>query len=267
MRYWWSFLFGITALLITGASLYAPHNSEWWLPNNVSTLGRDVDRLFMLVVWITGAVFVGTMLAIVWVTWRGVPRPGKHAVYFHGSQKLELIWTLIPAVILVYITWAQMGTWADIKFNSRKPSVSPLAEVTGRQFQWVMRYPGPDGKLNTVDDLHLINDLHFVKNTPVLIQLKSADVIHSFFLPRMRIKQDAVPGLSIPVWFDSAESGRFELVCAELCGWGHYKMKGLVTVHDTQDDFDAWMKSALAKQSADRPSQVLAVAAIPAGER
>lgn len=266
MRYWWSLLFGLTALLITGASLYAPYDGDWWLPKNVSTLGRDVDVLFMMVVWITGAVFVGTMAALVWVTWRGA-RPGKAAVYFHGSQKLELIWTLIPAAILVYITWVQMGTWAELKFRSRKPQVVPLAEVTARQFQWMIRYPGPDGKMNTVDDLHLVNDLHFVKKTPVLITLKSADVIHSFFLPRMRIKQDAVPGLAIPVWFDSDEAGGFELVCAELCGWGHYKMKGLVTVHDTQDDFDAWMKSALARQSADRPAQVVAVAASPTGEK
>ena len=81
-----------------------------------------------------------------------------------------------------------------------------------------------------------------VKVTPVLIQLKSKDVLHSFFLPQMRIKQDAVPGLTIPVWFDADEAGHYEIVCAELCGWGHYKMKGGLTVHETQAQFDEWMK-------------------------
>ncbi len=91
-------------------------------------------------------------------------RPVRKADYFHGSQRLEVIWTIIPAAILVFIALYQMGTWAEIKFRSSAPKVRPLAEITGRQFQWVMRYPGPDGLLNTRDDLVVVNDLHFVKN-------------------------------------------------------------------------------------------------------
>jgi cytochrome c oxidase subunit 2 len=142
-----------------------------------------------------------------------------------------------------------MGTWADIKFRSSAPKVPPLAEITGRQFQWMMRYPGPDAKLNTSDDLFTVNDLHFVKNRPVLIYLKSSDVLHSFFLPQMRIKQDAVPGMTIPVWFDADTSGQYDLVCAELCGWGHYKMRGRVTVHDTEAEFQRWVDEKLAEQN------------------
>jgi cytochrome c oxidase subunit 2 len=88
-----------------------------------------------------------------------------------------------------------------------------------------------------------------VKKSPTLIYLKSQDVLHSFFLPQMRIKQDAVPGLTIPVWFDADDAGDYELVCAELCGWGHYKMRSLVTVHDTQAEFDEWAKNKLAEQN------------------
>jgi len=156
-----------------------------------------------------------------------------------------------------------MGTWADIKFRSAQPKVKPVAEVTARQFQWLIKYPGADGKFNTPDDLHTINDLHCVKGTPVLIELKSKDVLHSFFLPQMRIKQDAVPGLTIPVWFDVDVGGHYEIVCAELCGWGHYKMKGGLTVHDTQAQFDEWMANALKEQRRDQ----LSVAAGPAGEK
>jgi cytochrome c oxidase subunit 2 len=97
-----------------------------------------------------------------------------------------------------------------------------------------------------------VNDLHFVKNKPALINLKTQDVLHSFFLPQFRIKQDAVPGLTIPVWFDSDQSGQFELVCAELCGWGHYKMRSKVTVHETQSQFDDWMRNQLREQARDQ---------------
>lgn len=251
MRYW-SFLFIAAAVFSVAACVYAPFNSDWWLPHNVSSLGHDVDALFDIVLWITGIVFIGTQIALGWVTLRYVDAPGRKADYFHGSQRLEVIWTIIPSAVLVFIALYQMGTWAEIKFKSSAPKVRPLAEVTARQFQWMIKYPGPDGKLNTHDDLHLVNDLHFVKNQKVLINLKTQDVLHSFFLPQFRIKQDAVPGLTIPVWFDSDQSGPYELVCAELCGWGHYKMRGKVVVHETQADFDEWMSSRLSEQARDQ---------------
>jgi cytochrome c oxidase subunit II len=194
-------------------------------------------------------------VVLVWVSFRfadqkdAAGKPLRPSRYFHGSQRLEVIWTIIPAAILVFIALYQMGTWASIKFRSAAPRVAPVAEITGRQFQWVMRYPGPDGKLNTQDDLFTVNDLHFVKNRTALIYLKSSDVIHSFFLPHMRIKQDAVPGLTIPVWFDADTAGKYDLACAELCGWGHYKMRGSVTVHETADEFQKWLDEKLAEQN------------------
>lgn len=266
MRYW-SLLFAIAAILTTGVFIYAPFDPNWWLPHNVSTVGREVDHLFMIILWITGIVFIGTQIALTYATWSGTARPGRRAVYFHGSQRLEVVWTIIPSAILVFIALYQMGTWASIKFRSSQPKVRPLAEVSARQFQWMIRYPGPDGRLNTEDDLHTVNDLHFVKDAQAVIYLKSKDVLHSFFLPQMRIKQDAVPGLTIPVWFDSDKAGQFELVCAELCGWGHYKMRGKVTVHETQKDFDRWMTESLKKQSLDQANEQLASAAGPEREK
>ena len=270
MRYW-SLLFALAAVFVVGAFVYAPFSPDWWLPNPidstgghlqvVSTIGREIDSLFVIILWITGIVFIGTQVALVWAAYKFADRPGRVATYFHGSQRLEVIWTIIPAAILVFIALYQMGTWADIKFRSAMPKVPPLAEVTARQFQWVMRYPGEDAKLHTPDDLITVNDLHFVKGKTALIYLRSSDVLHSFFLPQMRIKQDAVPGLTIPVWFDSDRGGSYELVCAELCGWGHYKMRGKVTVHETQTEFDAWRSQAASEQ--DRSQ--LAAAAGPQG--
>ena len=155
----------------------------------ISTFGREIDSLFLIILWITGIVFIGTQIVLVWAQYQFADeldaegKPVRQAQYFHGSQRLEVIWTIIPAAILVFIALYQMGTWASIKFRSAAPKVPALAEITGRQFQWVMRYPGPDGKLNTSDDLFTVNDLHFVKNKQALIYLKSSDVLHSFFLP------------------------------------------------------------------------------------
>jgi cytochrome c oxidase subunit 2 len=262
VRYW-SLLFALAAIACVAAFVYSPFSPEWWLPNPssgdphraISTFGREIDSLFVIILWITGIVFIGTQIVLVWVAWRFVDqrdaegKPVRSARYLHGSQRLEVIWTIIPAAILVFIALYQMGTWASIKFRSAAPRVPPLAEITARQFQWVMRYAGHDGKLNTPDDLFTVSDLHFVKNKQVLIYLKSSDVLHSFFLPHLRIKQDAVPGITIPVWFDADMAGKYELVCAELCGWGHYKMRGTVTVHETEAEFQKWMDQQLAEQN------------------
>ena len=254
MRYW-SVLFGVAAFLSVLSFVYAPFSPDWWVPEAgtpahvISTFGREIDSLFIIILWITGIVFIGTQIVLVWVAWRYVDGPGRVATYFHGSQRLEVIWTIIPASILVFIALYQMGTWASIKFRSAAPRVPALAEITGRQFQWVMRYPGADSKLNTSDDLFTVNDLHFVKNKQALIYLKSSDVLHSFYLPILRIKQDAVPGMTIPVWFDSDTAGDFELVCAELCGWGHYKMRGKVTIHETEAEFQKWFDEQMTEQN------------------
>jgi cytochrome c oxidase subunit 2 len=255
-------------LCCVGVFVYAPFAADWWLPNPsndihhvVSTAGREIDDLFLIILGITGVIFIGTQIAMVWVAYRYADQrdekglPLRQAQYFHGSQRLELIWTLIPGAILVFIALYQMGTWASVKYRSAIPNVPPLAEVTARQFQWVIRYPGPDKKLNTPDDLFTVNDLHLVKDSMALIHLKSSDVIHSFFLPHFRIKQDAVPGLTIPVWFDSDTAGQYELVCAELCGWGHYKMRGNVTVHETEAEFQKWQDE---KQNEQNQSQLTA---------
>lgn len=273
MRYW-SALFAAAAIFSVGSFLYAPFSPNWWLPNPsgnfhhvVSSYGAQIDNLFLIILVITGLTFIGTQVVLVWELTRFADKldaegkPIRPAHYFHGSQRLELIWTIIPGAILVFIALYQMGTWADIKYRSSAPRVPALAEVTARQFQWVIRYPGADGRINTPDDLVTINDLHFVKSrknaesgerdqeNTALIYLKSSDVIHSFFLPQMRIKQDAVPGLTIPVWFDCDTAGQYELVCAELCGWGHYKMRAKVTVHETREEFQKWLDDSLAEQN------------------
>lgn len=271
MRYW-SLLFLVMAALVVGSCLYGLVDPDWWLPQNISTrgplhFGAEIDNLFVMILWITGIVFIGTQIVLCWALWRYPSDQHRKATYLHGSHRLEVIWTIIPSAILVFIALYQLGAWADIKFRASQPKVQPLAEITARQFQWKIRYPGPDGLIGSPDDLHTVNDLHFVKDRPIVIQLKTQDVLHSFYLPQMRIKQDAVPGMTIPVWFDADTAGSYELVCAELCGWGHTKMKGKVTVHENQAEFDEWMKRALAEQNRSQLGTSVAVttaAAVPA---
>ncbi len=261
MRYW-SLLFGLVALACVACFVYAPFDPEWWLPpaptrawatcTRPRRSASEIDALFVIILWITGVVFVGTQVALVWAAWKYADRPGRIANYFHGSQRLELIWTIIPAMFLVVHRRLPDADLGRRQVPSRAPNVRRLAEVTGRQFQWLMRYPGADGKLSTADDVHTVNDLHFVKDQPTLIHLQVEDVLHSFFLPQLRIKQDAVPGLKIPVWFDADQAGQYELACAELCGWGHYKMRGNVTVHATQAEFDDWIRTAAREQGRDQ---------------
>jgi cytochrome c oxidase subunit II len=206
---------------------------NWWLPENVSTFGRDIDWLFHLIyaiTAITGILVFVTLIAFL-VMYRD--RPGRRARYTHGNTTLEIVWTVIPALILVVLTFLSVPAWSKIKMT--QPPTDMIVQVTAKQFNWQVAYPGPDGKLGTEDDVHLLDELHVPVNKPIRVVLKSQDVIHSFFVPSFRIKQDAVPGREIIAWFDATKPGKYEWPCAELCGFGHSGMRGWVYVHSTED--------------------------------
>lgn len=122
-----------------------------------------------------------------------------------------------------------------------------MARVTGRQFEWRLRYAGADGEIGTKDDVHLVNDLHIPLDREVVLQIESEDVLHSFFLPNLRIKQDVVPGMTQFTWFRANKAGVYDVVCAELCGWGHYKMRGRLTV-EPEEQFNKWLAQKLVEQ-------------------
>jgi len=130
--------------------------------------------------------------------------------------------------------------WVLIKDKKSIPASAYHLGVHAKQFEWQVTYPGPDGKLGTSDDFTVRNQLHVTVNEPIAVELTSEDVIHSFFVPEFRLKQDAVPGMHIMAWFQATKTGEFELGCAELCGMGHYKMRARVFVH-TPDEYKAWV--------------------------
>ena len=231
--------------------------SNWWFPGeSVWKLGSQIDDLFYLLLYITTAVFIGTQIAIGYVLWKGADIKKGAAWFSHGSHNLEVIWTILPAGILLFISLWQMDVLARIRIKSKFPeqaATHPIAEITARQFEWRIRYPAPGQPLRAEPqptDLYTVNDFHIPVEHPVMIRLRSGDVQHSFGLPHLRLMQDAVPGMVIPVWFKSDKTGTFDIVCKELCGWGHYKMQGQMVVEQEQD-YDAYLADLARKQNED----------------
>jgi cytochrome c oxidase subunit 2 len=210
-----------------------------WLPENVSTFGAEIDSLFYLIFYITTAVFVLVEAALVVFLIRYRERPGRRAVYTHGNTTLEIAWTIAPSIILVVLTLLSRATWDEVK--GQMPSSQVHVHVLAKQFNWDFIYPGPDGRFGTDDDLTLENDLNVPVNQVVRLTLMSRDVIHSFFVPQLRLKQDTMPGREIPAWFEATKAGVYEIPCAELCGFGHSGMMGKLTVH-SQEDYNRWVR-------------------------
>jgi cytochrome c oxidase subunit 2 len=229
----------------------------WWFPGDGyahTPLGQQIDNLFYLILVIVAITFVGVQIALGYVLWTGADAaqdPQKKAQFTHGSHTLEVIWTIVPSGILLFIALYQMDVWAHYRVRSLFPkNMEPVAEVTARQFEWRIRYPARGKKLQPrpqPDDVYTVNDLKVPTGHPVSISLRSDDVQHSFFVPELRVKQDAVPGLVIPIWFEVSHVGQYELTCAELCGWGHYKMKARVHALG-EEDFEDWKTKAAAEQ-------------------
>ena len=219
---------------------------SWWFPEPVSTYGLQIDRLFTLILWVTGAIFVLVEGALLWFLIRYRARPGRPAAYVHGNTRAEFIWTVIPALIVCYLAFASQKVWSHVQ--GPPPPHQLEVEVKAEQFAWNVRYAGADGQLYTDDDLETINQLHLPVNQVVLVHLNSKDVIHSFFLPQFRLKRDTVPGLTSRVWLQATKTGNFEIVCAELCGLGHYRMRGFLTVEEPAA-FEAWLAQTNAEQA------------------
>ena len=231
------------------------------LPEGVSSYSGRIDGLFRLILWITGVIFVIVELLLLLFLFRYRHREGRRATYTHGNNRVEVVWTIVPAVICVVLALLSRRSWAEIK--QQMPREALPVEITAEQFAWNIRYPGPDGRFDTADDVVTLNQLHIPVGRAVVVTLRSKDVIHSFFLPEFRVKQDAVPGMSTRIWFDGQRAGHWEIACAELCGLGHYRMKGFITV-ESQEEFDKFLAEQAAQAA---PSAPPAAATPPVGNQ
>jgi cytochrome c oxidase subunit II len=254
VKHFWAILFLMVPIFGVLTFVLAPH-FRLAFPQDISEHGRVIDQLFYFILWLTGIIFIATEFAMFYFMWKYNARLNPEPVKFsHGSHTLEVVWTILPAVTLLFIAIYQMNAWADAKM--RKPNIPVTAEITGRQFNWDVRYPGADGELHTPDDIVRVDgEIHLPSGEEVLLSINSADVLHSFFLPNMRMKQDVVPGMQQFMWFKCREPKiEVDIVCAELCGWGHYKMSGRATF-EPRGEYDAWLAEKFQEQQAHRIAQ------------
>ena len=220
------------------------HNWSWLLDESASSVGPEIDRLYYVILVITGIVFFATELTLLWFLFKYRHREGQKAEYIHGNAKAEVIWTAVPAVIVLSIALASRGLWAEIKDPRNVPANAMHVMLTAKQFEWNLTYPGPDGELRTGDDFTVRNRLDIPLDRPTVLEMHSLDVIHSFFIPEFRLKQDVVPGMDMMMWFQPTRTGEFGIGCAELCGIGHTRMRGTLTVHSAAD-YQAWINEQL----------------------
>jgi cytochrome c oxidase subunit 2 len=227
-------------------------NDLFRLPENISTYGARIDGFYILVTWICAIVFVGVWVTLGWFLIRYRHRDGARAEFSHGNKKLEWIWTIATAVVVFAVGLSSFGLWLDIKNPARFPPPGLELIVTAKQFEWNFSYPGADGQIGTADDFVRRNQLHVPVGVNVQLSLRAEDVIHSFYVPEMRLKQDAVPGMQIPIWFEATKTGQYVMGCAELCGIQHYRMRASVTVH-TPEEYARWHAEQVAAAAPPAP--------------
>ncbi|RPH64202.1 MAG: cytochrome c oxidase subunit II [Acidobacteria bacterium] len=243
------------------------------LPEQASAHAAEIDRMIVLVHWLMAVLFVGwgTFFIYTLIRFRASrhPRADYGGVKSHFSTYVEVGVALVEAILLVGFA---IPAWANRVDDIPNESDAVVVRVIAEQFAWNAHYPGADGVFGRTDiklvaaenpigldrtdaaakdDITTINQLNLPVNRPILIHLTSKDVIHSFSLNQMRVKQDAIPGVSFPVWFTPTKTGDWEINCSQLCGLGHYRMRGFYSIK-TQQDYDAWLKEEVAALQATR---------------
>lgn len=235
--------------------------------------GEKIDTMIWITLGITFLVFVITQILLFWFAYKYQAKEDRQAFYYPHNNKLELIWTVIPAITLTVLVGFGLYYWFQI--TGEAPSDAQVVEVTGSQFKWEFRYPGKDGKLgrkyyrdinetksnplgqvwsdpNNHDDIYVSGQpMHLEVNKPVKIIITSKDVVHDFGLAHFRMKMDAVPGTPTTMWFTPlyttremkqkyGEDFEYEISCDQMCGRGHFSMRGVIVV-ESRGEFRAWM--------------------------
>jgi cytochrome c oxidase subunit 2 len=204
---------------------------------------------------LTGTAFLVVAAILGYAVVRFRERPGRRARYTHGDSRLARWLTVGFAVLIFLVIDVNLAVrdhlvWEEAWGNPPARAEALRVEIMPEQFAWNIRYAGSDGIFRTGDDVTTINQLHVPANTPVLVQLSSKDVIHSFFLPNLRIKMDAVPGMVTALYFQAQRAGTYDIACAEHCGFGHYRMRGFLVVEE-HGAFESWLAAQAMEGSPD----------------
>ena len=247
----------VLVLLVVGSFVFH-WLSPWWftpLASNWSTVDTTVD----ITLYITAFVFFAVNIFMAYAIYRYRFNPKRRAHYEPENKKLETWLTVVTAVGVAAMLAPGLIVWADF---IDVPEEADVVEVVGQQWQWSFRFPGEDGELGEVDARYIgpdnpfgmnpddpageddvlvnSNELHLPVDRPVKVNMRSKDVLHDFAVPQFRVKMDMVPGLVSYIWFTPTRTGKFDILCMELCGIGHYAMRGYVVV-DEEEDFNAWL--------------------------
>jgi len=277
---------GILFLIISVVTMFT--YKKTYLPVSASEHGVWIDQLIMVTLVFTGVVFVITQILLFWFVYKYQYSSTRRALYFPDDNRLELIWTIVPAIVLTILVAMGLQKWFMI--FQPVPTEALVIEATARQFRWTIRYPGMDNALGTRDftlvnqdnelgikwnekashDDFLAEEIVLPVNKPVLVKIGSLDVLHNFYLPHFRLKMDAVPGVPTQFWFRptiTSDSMRlitgnkdfnYELACNQLCGSGHYNMRKVVRIVSDQE-YQAWKKEQKAMYAGLPAQQPVAV--------
>lgn len=234
-----------------------------------SNHGVQIDRMFWITTIVTGVVFILTNVLLFYFSYRYRYQENRKALYYPDNSKLEVVWTIIPAVVLSILVFYGWKTWTDI--TSKVPDNAEVIEILGYQFTWAFRYPGKDNQLGNHDyrlidaentwgidftdkasfDDFSASEVHVPKGKPVLFKIRARDVLHSVYVPEFRLKMDAVPGMPTFFWFVATKSTaemkeelnnpdfEYYIYCAEICGQGHFTMRKRIVVHEAEE-YEAW---------------------------
>ncbi len=207
-----------------------------------SSYAADIDFLFDMIFYIVGFWFLACVLVFFWLIFRFRKKDGVRPSYVSGELKSEKRWITIPHLLVlvcdIFIVAGAVRVWYDIKQDL--PPAQQTVRVIGQQWAWTFVHPGPDGQLDTADDISKVNELHVQTDTLYHYKLEATDVLHNFSVPVFRLKQDAIPGRVITGWFTPTRTGEYDIQCAEICGIGHGLMGARIHI-ETRDEHLAWM--------------------------
>lgn len=253
----------VTVITVVSATIFAMH--IWWMPPDISVLGIGIDRQLEETMAATGFMFVAAQLLLAAFVWQSGDGNALRAlkVFPGGATPMVIFAILIVGAEVLVLTLVGSKVWASIYMTPAAPGAVKV-DVQAGQFAYYFRYPGPDARFGAIapDKIDEANGNYFgldpandttarddvvaatlevPVNTPIALTLHSKDLGHSFYVPELRLQQDFVPGIVIPLHFTATKTGKYELVCTQLCGLGHYNMRAYVQVV-SRGEFDQWLK-------------------------
>jgi cytochrome c oxidase subunit II len=260
-------ILSLLIVIMVGVTVYVFVANLYPAPPPITAIGANIDHQYDYTLYVTGTVFILSQLGLAYAIFRFRDR-GQKATFTRGNNTLEVLWTTATIILFVGLGLLGRKAWAETRFTPPETGAIQI-ELTTNQFAFNFRYPGPDGKFGRLDPKQISassgNPLGIDPNDPagkddivtptltvpvdrqIALVLHSQDVIHNFYVRELRLQQDAVPGLAIPIHFTATKIGQYEIVCTQLCGLGHYHMRSLLNVV-SEADYESFLKQQASAQ-------------------